>query len=148
MSEIKVDTLTGKTSAGDITVTSEGGAATMQLQQGLAKAWAIIDTNTAATATTGSMNVSSVADNGTGDFTLAWATSMNATPYAFTQGVQNNSGDAYARIIGVRSTNYTQTTPAGMTTSNCRFVSIYVTNGAANAGYQGYSCIDIQGDLA
>ena len=37
MSEIKVDTLTGKTSAGDITVTSEGGAATMQLQQGLAK---------------------------------------------------------------------------------------------------------------
>jgi hypothetical protein len=27
MSEIKVDNLTGKTSAGDITVTSEGGAA-------------------------------------------------------------------------------------------------------------------------
>jgi len=39
MSEIKVDTLTGKTSAGDITVTSEGGAATQSLQQGLAKAW-------------------------------------------------------------------------------------------------------------
>ena len=37
MSEIKVDTLTGKTSAGDITVTSEGGAATQSLQQGLAK---------------------------------------------------------------------------------------------------------------
>jgi hypothetical protein len=39
MSEIKVDNLTGKTSAGDITVTSEGGAATQSLQQGLAKAW-------------------------------------------------------------------------------------------------------------
>jgi hypothetical protein len=39
MSTILVDNLTGKTSAGDITVTSEGGAATMQLQQGLAKAW-------------------------------------------------------------------------------------------------------------
>jgi hypothetical protein len=37
MSTILVDNLTGKTSAGDITVTSEGGAATMQLQQGLAK---------------------------------------------------------------------------------------------------------------
>ena len=43
MSEIKVDTLTGKTSAGDITVTSEGGAATMQLQQGLAKVWQNLD---------------------------------------------------------------------------------------------------------
>ena len=40
MSTILVDNLTGKTSAGDITVTSEGGAATQSLQQGLAKAWA------------------------------------------------------------------------------------------------------------
>ena len=46
MSEIKVDTLTGKTTAGDITVTSEGGAATMQLQQGLAKAWVGFNTIT------------------------------------------------------------------------------------------------------
>ena len=34
MSEIIVDKLTGVGTAGDITVTSEGGAATMQLQQG------------------------------------------------------------------------------------------------------------------
>ena len=39
MSTILVDNLTGKTSAGDITVTSEGGAATQSLQQGLAKVW-------------------------------------------------------------------------------------------------------------
>jgi len=35
MSTILVDNLTGKTSAGSITVTSEGGAATQSLQQEL-----------------------------------------------------------------------------------------------------------------
>ena len=141
--------MAGKIIADTLEHSTAGSIATNYVVNGSAKAWAIIDTNTATTATTGSMNVSSVADNGLGDFTLAWATSMNATPYAFTQGVHNNSGDAYARVIGVRSTDYTQTTPAGMTTSNCRFVSPYVTNGAASGnGYQGYSCINIQGDLA
>ena len=37
MSEMIVNKLTGKTSAGDIDVVSEGGGATMQLQQGLTK---------------------------------------------------------------------------------------------------------------
>ena len=36
---LKVDDLRGNTAAGNITITSEGGAATMQLQQGVAKAW-------------------------------------------------------------------------------------------------------------
>lgn len=140
--------MAGKIIADQIEHSTAGSLDTQYVVNGTNKAWAIIDTNTATTATTDAMNVSSVADNGTGDFTLAWNTSMNATPYAFTQGVQNNAGDAYARVIGVRSTNFTQTIPAGMTTSNCRFASIYVTNGAAAAGYQGYSCINIQGDLA
>ena len=37
MSEIITNKLTGKTAAGDVDITSEGGAVTMQLQQGLAK---------------------------------------------------------------------------------------------------------------
>ncbi len=45
MSTVIADNLTGKTSAGDITVTSEGGAATMQLQQGLAKGLATFSRN-------------------------------------------------------------------------------------------------------
>ena len=43
MSEIITDKLTGKTSAGDVTITSEGGSATMQLQQGVAKVWCNLD---------------------------------------------------------------------------------------------------------
>ena len=140
--------MAGKIIADQIEHSTAGSLDTQYVVNGSAKAWAIIDTNTATTATTNAMNVSSVADNGTGDFTLAWNTSMNATPYAFTQGVQNNSGDDYARVIGVRSSSFTQPNPAGMTTSNCSFVSKYVTNGAAGSGYQGYSCINIFGDLA
>tara|TARA_E500000318_G_scaffold89078_1_gene86562 strand:+ start:224 stop:649 length:426 start_codon:yes stop_codon:yes gene_type:complete len=139
-SELRVDTL--KDSSGNNSV------ATSVIYEGTNKAWAIIDTNTATSATTDSNNVSSVTDNGTGDFTLAWSSSMNATPYPFTNGVQNTAGDSFTRVIGVRSTGFTETTPGGMTTSNCRFVSIYSGSGGSGAGYQGYSCINIQGDLA
>lgn len=68
MSEIKVDNLTGKTSAGNITVTSEGGAATMQLQQGLAKAWAFFTQAYGGTQVlNGSFNISSLTDSGVGE---------------------------------------------------------------------------------
>jgi len=81
MSEIKVDSLTGKTSAGDITVTSEGGAATMQLQQGLAKMWFHIVTSDASIPD--SFNVSSASDNGTGSFSQSNTNNMNNDDYAF-----------------------------------------------------------------
>jgi len=66
MSEIITDKLTGKTSAGDVTITSEGGSATMQLQQGVAKVW--IDIPLGAASINDSFNVSSLDDDGTGDF--------------------------------------------------------------------------------
>ena len=66
MSEIKVDNLTGKTSAGDITVTSEGGAATQSLQQGLAKAWVLYDQLDGTADTVGSLNLSTLVDVATG----------------------------------------------------------------------------------
>ena len=62
MSEIKVDTLNGKTTAGDITVTSEGGAATQSLQQGLAKAWMSLNASATPIAIRDSFNISSVTD--------------------------------------------------------------------------------------
>jgi len=64
---LKVDELQGIVSAGDITVTSEGGSATMQLQQGLAKCW--VNFNGQGTiAARDSFNLSSLDDNGTGDY--------------------------------------------------------------------------------
>jgi len=80
MSEIKVDTLTGKTSAGDITVTSEGGAATMQLQQGLTKAWVSFN-GTGTLSVFDSFNQSSTTDNGTGDYSLVVSNAMSNNDY-------------------------------------------------------------------
>jgi len=67
MSEIITDKITGKTSAGDVTITSEGGAVTMQLQQGLTKAW--LNFQGSGTVTIfDDLNHSSVTDSATGKF--------------------------------------------------------------------------------
>jgi hypothetical protein len=78
VSEIIVDTLTGKTYAGDITVTSEGGAATMQLQQGLCKHWTQLDTQVVAD----SLNQSSITDNAGADATYNFANNMSNGDYS------------------------------------------------------------------
>ena len=95
MSEIKVDTLTGKTTAGDITVTSEGGAATQSLQQGLAKAWVNFDGTSATdpaslTGVRDSHNISSLLDNNTGNHTVNINNEMLNASYAVS--VSSSSG--------------------------------------------------------
>ena len=66
MSEIKVDTLTGKTTAKTVTVTV-GASATQSLEQGLAKAW--LNYNQSTPVIDDSFNITSVADNSAGNFT-------------------------------------------------------------------------------
>ena len=64
-SQLKVDKLQGRTTAGSITVTSEGTSVETNLQQGLTKMWA--HTTQASTyVLDDSFNVSSIADEGTG----------------------------------------------------------------------------------
>ena len=88
MSEVITDKLTGKTAAGDVDVTSEGGAVTFQLQQGLLKMWATYD---AGSTLNDSFNVSTLTDSGTGKFDLAFGSSMsNANFSGLAEG--NNSG--------------------------------------------------------
>jgi len=87
MSEVIVDTLTGKTSAGDVTITSEGGSATMQLQQGLAKAWIRYDGTslTSGADLTGvgdSFNYTSVVDGGVGKYTFTFTNSMSSVNWS------------------------------------------------------------------
>ena len=49
MSTLITNTFTGKTSAGSIVVTGEGGSTTTNLQQGLCKVWADVDMTGTAT---------------------------------------------------------------------------------------------------
>tara|TARA_R100000995_G_C3390909_1_gene80433 strand:+ start:154 stop:540 length:387 start_codon:yes stop_codon:yes gene_type:complete len=72
-SELIVDELTGRASAGSIAVTAEGGTVTTNLQQGLAKAWVF---SAADAALTNSLNLASGTDNGTGTYTYAYTSNL------------------------------------------------------------------------
>jgi len=93
---LKVDDLRGNTSAGDITITSEGGSATMQLQQGLAKAWAAYDNDAVIN---DSLNGSSVTDNGTADFTFTITNATASADTAVSGSVIGNTYGAYACML-------------------------------------------------
>ena len=67
-----------------LTATSEGGAVTTSVQQGLAKAW--LHGNVAASPAD-SNNIASGTDNGTGDYTYAFTNNMANANYGITTGV-------------------------------------------------------------
>ena len=123
---LKVDDLRGNTSAGDITITSEGGSATMQLQQGVCKAWA--EVNAAGTSVTDSFNVSSNTDVGTGR-------------------QQHNHTNQMS------SADYSASGSGGTVSSNNFFMATYATN-VSLFSYNGSSYVDMSmcsavfGDLA
>jgi len=78
---LKVDEMQGVTSAGDITITSEGGSATMQLQQGVAKGWFHYDGS--GTTFADSFNGSSATDRGTGSYDMNYTNNMSSDNYSF-----------------------------------------------------------------
>ena len=80
---LKVDTITGVTTAGSIAITGEGNSTTTNLQQGLAKAWANID-GSGTVSFQDSFNTSGLVDNGTGDYTTSFSTSFGNANYSFT----------------------------------------------------------------
>ena len=90
-SELKVNTLTGVSTAGSIAVTGEGNSTTTNLQQGLAKAWC--DYDSAGTTFNDSFNMTSATDNGAGDYTGTIANNMANTEWALTA----HSGQAVNR---------------------------------------------------
>tara|TARA_A100001515_G_scaffold53227_1_gene42142 strand:- start:410 stop:802 length:393 start_codon:yes stop_codon:yes gene_type:complete len=86
---LKVDTITGVTTAGSIAITGEGNSTTTNLQQGLAKAWLRA---TAAAAVSDSLNVSSGTDHGTGDYSFATTNAFNNINYANVWTVYTTAG--------------------------------------------------------
>ena len=95
---LKVDELQGITAAGDITITSEGGAATQSLQQGLAKAWLNLN-GTGTIAIVQSLNIASVVDNGTGTYTATYTSSMSVADNAVTGSVGANSNVMHCTTV-------------------------------------------------
>ena len=77
---LKVDTLTGVTTAGSISVTGEGNSTTTNLQQGLSKGW--INFNGSSTvAIRDSFNVTSLDDDGTGTYGINVSNSFGSADH-------------------------------------------------------------------
>ena len=147
MSEIKVDNLTGKTSAGDITVTSEGGAATQSLQQGLTKAWVNFN-GTGTVAVRDSLNTSSISDSGTGKYSYNGSSSFSNANYCFSFGGGIHSDDRFfhAQTIHVDESGG-GTAPTTTSTRINNFMNGNTSN-SGNYSDHPYFSYKIHGDLA
>ena len=99
-SKILVDELAGKTAAGNITVTSEGGSATMQLQQGVVKAWAAFQ-QSGTHSVYDDLNFSSLSDLGAGQTRWVFTNNMNNVNYA-TIGMSGERGGGGNRAMGLK----------------------------------------------
>ena len=80
MSTVKVNTLTGVSTAGSIAVTGEGNSTTTNLQQGLAKAWSHL--NFSGASVHDSLNQSSITDLGTGKFSVDTTSALGNSDYS------------------------------------------------------------------
>jgi hypothetical protein len=141
MSEIKTDKLTGKTTAGNVTVTSEGGAVTQSLQQGLAKAWVNYDGKTT-NSVRDSLNTSSVSDNGTGDYSVTYSSNLSNANYTASLSSDNQNNGGW-RVIFQFNSSTPRTTSLIRTFSGGTDYDV-----ASAAGDFLYVDISLHGDLA
>ena len=104
-SQLKVDTLTGVTTAGSIDVTGEGNSTTTNLQQGLAKSWVCLK-GSDTFAVRDSFNTTSATDNGSGDYTTTRSNALANGDYA-TAGIcsATGGGDPHYNFIVENSEN-------------------------------------------
>ena len=129
-STLKINTLTGVTTAGSIDVTAEGNSTTTNLQQGLVKAWADYTTSSGGNSINGSgFNISSISDVGTGDVRLNYTNNMADANY---------SGFASTAAVGLNHIDDQDTTR-----QRCRTYSDLSTEADRNHAYFG-----VVGDLA
>ena len=139
MSSIFVDNLTGKSTAGNVTVKSEGGAATMQLQQGLLKTWLNYDADASTPAIEDSLNVDSLSDIGLGRIDINYASNMSNATFSVTATPEYDYGGSNAVI------------PHGdhgatMSTSKNRISGVLAN--LSNYGEPDHNYVQIAGDLA
>jgi len=136
--EIKTNTFKGQTTGGSIAVQGEG-TATTNLQGGLAKT--LFNLNSMSTLVSNhSLNVSSLDDDGTGDFGVHFTSNMGNANYILTHAV--NDGGASTAIFSVDMTYGTNTTSA------VDIEAVYTTGGSRTNGDSYSWMMAMHGDLA
>ena len=137
MSEIRVDKISGKTSANAVTVTGENGSTQTSLQQGLCKAW-INFNGTSTIASRDTFNTTSLTDEGTGTYSFDFTNDMNNNDYAISGG---------ARSPGVLS-GILQAPSASETSATTDSLELYSTNVSGSLADLNHIFVIIHGDLA
>ena len=139
MSTLLLNTLTGKTSAGSIDVTSEGTTKTINLQQGLCKSWVNQQNDTSQSNTNDSFNVSSAADTATGHSTFTVTSAFSADTFASVASAgQNSQTDRFAQ-------NVTEADGTQPSTSTYQVKAFYIS--AGNLGHIDAFMVSCFGDL-
>ena len=114
-SQLKVDTLTGVTTAGSIDVTGEGNSTTTNLQQGLCKVWVSYeqdDDGSPGNTIHGSFNVASQTDSGTGKTITNFSNNFANDDYSFVAQVFDGGGYNDTRLLNHDRNNDTYSTSA------------------------------------
>ena len=121
MSTIIADNLTGKTSAGSVTVTS--GTNTMKLQQGICTGWTNYDAY--GSSQKGSFNQSSLTDNGNGDFTMTFTNNSSSVDDRLVLSLPLNSRNGAEAANYQRGGNDTSQHHSNNATSTIRMRYFY-----------------------
>ena len=149
-SELKVNTLTGVSTAGSIAVTGEGNSTTTNLQQGLIKYW--VNYNHLGDAVRDSFNSASKTDHATGDFSIGMTNAMSSSNYSTTfnstAALANSRGGSF---LGHKITSYGSCDAQDLiTSSTMRMCSNFGSSSSADGNDMDFSnaCIQVSGDLA
>ena len=121
-----------------LTATSEGGAVTTSIQQGVAKAWINMDFSSSAPVAQDSFGASVLTDNAAGDVTVSFSSAFGNANYV-SVGMGGNTTNSLRTPHQNKATH----TP---TTTQCRYQVIY-SNGVAPVDPK-YCGIATLGDLA
>ena len=144
MSTLLLNTLTGKTSAGSIVVTGEGGSNTTNIQQGLAKSWTNFN-GTSTIASRDSFNVGSLTDRGTGEYDINFTTNMGNANHCPTANTNGSSGtNSFASLTFV-ATGTSHSSMTGNSTSTTSLGSYSSSSGYSDAEL---NFVSVHGDLA
>jgi len=139
-SQLKVDTLTGVTTAGSIVVTGEGNSTTTNLQQGLAKAWTHLN-GSGTIAIQDSFNTSSATDRDTGRYEFNRTNNMVNLLYVCSGSAAGSNGDGGSTFVTGNFFDFQVQGPYSTSASSSGIADASFTDGA-------YVANIVHGDLA
>lgn len=125
-----------------LTATSEGGAVTTSLQQGLAKAW-FEYTSITSTVMADSFNCSVTTDNGVGDTLLSLTNNMSSSAY-----VVNVSDVSYDNAYNTSYGNVIESTQNSKEKTSSNFTVVYTQHAGTGVLDHCENMGTVHGDLA